>query len=128
MKLAIEPIRIETAHPFQIARGTRKEYEVFVVTLTSDGVEGRGEAAPQPFYGENAMSVRAAIQSIGRLLDVEPEAARANLNTEGSELFERLRPHASVRAAFRFHGLLDAGDDLAPHMMIQGSIGMAWRW
>jgi L-alanine-DL-glutamate epimerase-like enolase superfamily enzyme len=99
VKLAIEPIRIETAHPFQIARGTRKEYEVFVVTLTSDGVEGLGEAAPQPFYGENAMSVRAAIQSIGRLLDVEPEAARANLNTEGSELFERLRPHASVRAA-----------------------------
>ena len=36
--------------------------------------------------------------------------------------------HASVRAAFRFHGLLDTGDDLAPHMMIQGSIGMAWRW
>ena len=37
MKLSIEPIRIETAHPFQIARGTRKEYEVFVVTLESDG-------------------------------------------------------------------------------------------
>ena len=36
--------------------------------------------------------------------------------------------HAAVRAAFRFHGLLDTGDDLAPHMMIQGSIGMAWRW
>ena len=36
--------------------------------------------------------------------------------------------HASVRAAFRFHGLLDTGDDLAPHMMIQGSIGVAWRW
>ena len=36
--------------------------------------------------------------------------------------------HASVRAAFRFHGLLDTGDDLAPHMMIQGSVGLAWRW
>lgn len=99
MKLSIEPIRIETAHPFQIARGTRKEYEVFVVTLESDGLAGIGEAAPQPFYGENPMSVRGAIQSIGRLLDVDPEVARANLNTEGRDLFEMLRPHASVRAA-----------------------------
>ncbi len=99
MKLSIEPIRIETAHPFQIARGTRKEYEVFVVTLESDGLAGIGEAAPQPFYGETPMSVRGAIQSIGRLLDVDPEVARANLNTEGRDLFEMLRPHASVRAA-----------------------------
>jgi len=99
MKLAIEPIHIETAHPFQIARGTRKQYEVFVITLESDGVQGWGEAAPQPFYGESPMSVRAAVQSIGRLLDVDPEQARANLNTQGSELFEMLRPHASVRAA-----------------------------
>lgn len=99
MKLAIEPVRIETARPFQIARGTRTQYEVFVITLTSDGLEGWGEAAPQPFYGENSMSVRAAIQSVGRFLDVDTEVARANLNTEGSDLFERLRPHASVRAA-----------------------------
>ncbi|MCI0452881.1 MAG: dipeptide epimerase [Candidatus Latescibacteria bacterium] len=99
MKLSIEPIHIETAHPFQIARGTRKDYEVFVVTLESDGLTGMGEAAPQPFYGESPMSVRGAIQSIGRLLDVEPETARANLNTAGSPLFEMLRPHASVRAA-----------------------------
>ncbi len=99
MKLAIEPIRIETAHPFQIARGTRKEYEVFVVTLEHEGLVGRGEAAPQPFYGENPMSVRSAVQSIGRFLDVDPETARANLNTEGADLFEVLRPHASVRAA-----------------------------
>lgn len=99
MKLKIEPIHIETAHPFQIARGTRKQYEVFVVTLEADGLTGLGEAAPQPFYGESPMSVRAAVQSIGRRLDVEPERARANLNTPGAELFEMLRPHAAVRAA-----------------------------
>jgi L-Ala-D/L-Glu epimerase / N-acetyl-D-glutamate racemase len=99
MKLTIEPVRIETAHPFQIARGTRKQYEVFVIALEADGLIGLGEAAPQPFYGESPMSVRAAVQSIGRLLDVEPERARAQLNTAGAELFEMLRPHASVRAA-----------------------------
>src|SRR5262245_66271098 len=97
MKLSIEPVRIETAHPFQIARGTRKQYEVFVVALEADGLTGLGEAAPQPFYGESPMSVRAAVQSIGRLLDVEPERARAQLNTAGAELFEMLRPHAAVQ-------------------------------
>jgi L-alanine-DL-glutamate epimerase-like enolase superfamily enzyme len=45
------------------------------------------------------MSVRAAVQSIGHLLDVDPETARAQLNAEGGRLFEALRPHASVRAA-----------------------------
>ncbi len=99
MKLSIEPIRIQTAHPFQISRSTRREYEVFIVALECDGLAGMGEAAPQPFYGENPMSVRGAIQSIGRLLDVEPETARKNLNTAGGDLFEMLRPHASVRAA-----------------------------
>jgi L-alanine-DL-glutamate epimerase-like enolase superfamily enzyme len=69
VKLEVEPIQIETAHPFRIARGTRTSYEIFVVSLTHDGVTGRGEAAPQPFYGESPMTVRAAINSIGQMLD-----------------------------------------------------------
>jgi len=36
--------------------------------------------------------------------------------------------HASVRAGVRFHGLLDTGDDAAPHSNIQPTIGMSWRW
>ena len=36
--------------------------------------------------------------------------------------------HASVRAGVRFHGLLDTGDDAAPHTIIQPTIGMGWRW
>ncbi len=99
MKLEVEPIQIETAHPFRIARGTRTSYEVFVVSLTHDGVTGRGEAAPQPFYGESPMTVRAAINSIGRMLDDEPEDVRLRLNRDGADLFEALRAHASVRAA-----------------------------
>jgi hypothetical protein len=35
---------------------------------------------------------------------------------------------ASIRASVRFHGLLDTGDDLAPHTIIQPGIGVAWRW
>ena len=36
--------------------------------------------------------------------------------------------HASVRAGVRFHGLLDTGDDAAPHTIIQPTIGIGWRW
>jgi L-alanine-DL-glutamate epimerase-like enolase superfamily enzyme len=99
VKLEVEPIRIETAHPFRIARGTRTSYEIFAISLTEDGVTGRGEAAPQPFYGETPMTVRAAVNSIGRMLDGEPEDVRARLNREGADLFEALRAHASVRSA-----------------------------
>lgn len=99
LKLEVEPILIETAHPFRIARGARTSYEVFAISLTHDGVTGRGEGAPHPFYGESSITVRTAINSIGRLLDGDPEDVRRRLNSEGTVLFETLRAHASVRAA-----------------------------
>ena len=99
MKLEIEPIEIETAQPFRIARGTKKQRQIFVVSLTVDGITGLGEAAPQEFYGEDAMTVRAAVQAIGRMIDAEPEDVRRRLNENGADLFRALRAHATVRAA-----------------------------
>lgn len=99
MKLEIEPIQVETAHPFRIARGTKTRREIFIVSLTADGVTGLGEAAPQEFYGENAMTVRGAIQSIGRMLDAAPDEVHARLNDRASELHRALAASASVRAA-----------------------------
>ena len=99
MKLEIEPIRVETVHPFQIARETKKERDIFVVTLEAEGVSGIGEAAPQAYYREDAMTVRAAINAIGRLLDADPAEVHERLNQPGEDLHERLRAHASVRAA-----------------------------
>jgi L-alanine-DL-glutamate epimerase-like enolase superfamily enzyme len=99
MRLEIEPIQVETAHPFRIARGSKVRREIFVVSLTADGVTGLGESSPQEFYGENAMTVRAAINSIGRLMEGEPEAVRARLNDSASDLHRALRASASVRAA-----------------------------
>jgi L-alanine-DL-glutamate epimerase-like enolase superfamily enzyme len=99
MKFEIEPVRIEAAHPFQIARGTKRELDVFVVSLTADGVTGIGEAAPQAFYGETPLTVRAAVGAIGRLLDGDPEVIRDRLHRDGEPLCEALAPHASVRAA-----------------------------
>lgn len=99
MKLEIEPMRVETVHPFRIARETKRTREIFVVTLEADGVTGIGEAAPQAFYGEDTMTVRAAVNAVGRLLDADPAEVHERLNEPGEDLHERLRPHASVRAA-----------------------------
>ncbi|HEX6791618.1 MAG TPA: hypothetical protein VF247_09940, partial [Candidatus Krumholzibacteria bacterium] len=99
MELGIESIQVEARHAFRIARGTKTKRDVFVISLTADGLTGIGEASPQEFYGETPLTVRAAVQSIGRMLDGEPEAVRARLNDRTSPLYRTLQKHASVRAA-----------------------------
>ncbi len=99
MKLEIEPIHVETAFPFRIARGTKQAVEVFIVTLTDAGITGWGEAAPQAFYGESPMTVRAAVNSLGRLFEGDSEDLRRRLHDPDADLHRALAPHASVRAA-----------------------------
>ena len=50
--------------PFRIARGTRTEARVVVVTATDGHYTGRGEATPIARYGQSAASVLAQIESI----------------------------------------------------------------
>jgi hypothetical protein len=40
----------------------------------------------------------------------------------------RVSEQASIRVGLRFHGLLDTGDDAAPHTIFRPSIGALWRW
>lgn len=66
------------AGSFVIARGTKTEARVVMVTLTAaDGQTGRGECVPYPRYGESPASVRAQIASIRPA--VEAGASRAAL-------------------------------------------------
>jgi len=99
MRLTIESIQVETAHPFRIARGSKIKREIFIVSLTGEGITGIGESSPQEFYGENAMTVRAAVNSIGRFLDGDAEVIRGRLNDPSSDLHRALSASASVRAA-----------------------------
>jgi L-Ala-D/L-Glu epimerase len=50
--------------PFRIARGTRTEPRVVVVTVSDGQYMGRGEAVPLARYGQSAASVLAQIESI----------------------------------------------------------------
>jgi len=99
VRLEVEPIQVETTHAFTIARGSKNRRDVFVISLESDGITGLGESSPQEFYGENAMTVRTAIQSVGRMLEGDPEEVRMRLNDPRARLRRTLGPHASVRAA-----------------------------
>ena len=40
----------------------------------------------------------------------------------------RLTDALSLRAGLTFHGLLDTGDDLAAHLILQPAVGVAWHW
>jgi L-alanine-DL-glutamate epimerase-like enolase superfamily enzyme len=61
LDVAVE--RWPLAGVFTIARGSRTEAVVVVVTLTRDGVSGRGECVPYARYGESIDSVVAAIEA-----------------------------------------------------------------
>jgi L-Ala-D/L-Glu epimerase / N-acetyl-D-glutamate racemase len=69
MRLSHEVVTVHTKHPFVIARGGSSEYRVVRVTVTDDGAEGWGEAAPNRFYGESVETVAAALARFAPLLE-----------------------------------------------------------
>ena len=52
------------ARRFEIARGSKISAELVRVTLSENGVCGRGEAVPYRRYGESIETVSAAIESL----------------------------------------------------------------
>ena len=81
---AIETLRLAHADPFRITRPNADEgysTSVIVTLRDRDGRLGRGEAAPDPFYGETPATVRAALETYRPLLrtgDARIFAARAH--------------------------------------------------
>jgi L-alanine-DL-glutamate epimerase-like enolase superfamily enzyme len=65
-----ETLELHTAQPFGIARWTHSAYPRTLVTFEQDGVTGRGEAAPNAFYGETGGTVEAVLPLLaGALTD-----------------------------------------------------------
>ncbi|PNY82768.1 dipeptide epimerase [Deinococcus koreensis] len=56
-----ETLELHTAQPFGIARWTHSVYPRTFVSFTQDGLTGRGEAAPNAFYGETRGTVEAVL-------------------------------------------------------------------
>lgn len=75
LDVAVE--RWPVAGTFAIARGSRTEAVVVVVSLTQDGMTGRGESVPYARYGESVDNVLGLIESVRGA--VEAGASRARL-------------------------------------------------
>ncbi len=91
MRLDITRDVFALAEVFTISRGSRTEARVLTVTLTRDGVTGRGECVPYARYGETMESVEAQIRAVepalargcdrlGLLAELPPGAARNALD------------------------------------------------
>lgn len=70
MKLEFEILDLPTRREFRIARegGARRRRSVWVRLRDGEGVEGWGEAAATPYYGETADTVVAAMPSLSAVL------------------------------------------------------------
>lgn len=61
MTVSWETLELQTAQPFGIARWTHSVYPRTFVRFTQDGLTGRGEAAPNAFYGETRSTVEGVL-------------------------------------------------------------------
>jgi L-alanine-DL-glutamate epimerase-like enolase superfamily enzyme len=63
IRLAVEPLDLPLKHAFTIARSSESVSRTAVVRLRWDGLEGLGESAPIPRYGESVASVTAGLEA-----------------------------------------------------------------
>jgi L-alanine-DL-glutamate epimerase-like enolase superfamily enzyme len=81
--------RFALSRPFRIARGVKTAADVITVTVTEEGVAGRGEGVPYPRYGESVETSLAAI-----------EEARAAIEAgAGRQALQSLLPAGAARNA-----------------------------
>ncbi len=64
MSVTHETLELHTRQPFGIARWTHSVYPRTFVSFTQDSHTGRGEAAPNAFYGETAATVQAVLPGL----------------------------------------------------------------
>ncbi len=99
MKLEHEILELRPEEPFHIARRSdaSRRSNVWVRLVAEDGIEGWGEAAANPFYGESAGTVTAALAAYGEVLSGEDDAFA--LERIESDLALRLGRNPAARAA-----------------------------
>ena len=64
IRLAVEPLELPLKHTFTIARSSENVSRTAVVRLEWNGLEGLGESAPIPRYGESVQSVTEGLTAL----------------------------------------------------------------
>lgn len=76
--LAVSGDSFPLKSPFRISRGVKTAADVVTVTISADGIIGRGEGVPYPRYGETVESAIAAIEQARSA--IESGTGRAEIN------------------------------------------------
>jgi L-alanine-DL-glutamate epimerase-like enolase superfamily enzyme len=63
IRLAVEPLELPLRHTFTIARSSERVSRTAVMRLRWNGLDGLGESAPIPRYGESVESVTAGLSA-----------------------------------------------------------------
>jgi L-Ala-D/L-Glu epimerase len=116
LRLETEIVTVQTRHPFVIARGGSSEWRVVWVRLiTSDGLEGWGEAAPSRFYGETAETVLAALERLRPII-------------ESADPWDIESTERAMLAALRFNAAARCGVSAALHDLQGKRLGVPlWK-
>ena len=69
MSVSFRTLELHTRQPFGIARWTHSAYPRTFVEFKQDGLTGRGEAAPNAFYGETRATVEAVLPTLQDALE-----------------------------------------------------------
>ena len=101
MKLTFDVLELNTRHAFNIAREKAPPARrlVWVRVTDGDGVEGWGEASPQPFYGETADTVVAALPRLADALQSASNGDAFALEAVDTALHHALAHNGAARVA-----------------------------
>lgn len=111
---------------FQTAGRTVRPFATLGVgVMFDDGVWIRKTIDPRAFVDPTTFIVQPSLTRVEERIDRDYELAAM---TASGGLDFAISQRVSIRAGVRFHGLLDTGDDLAPHIIIQPGVGVVWRW
>jgi L-alanine-DL-glutamate epimerase-like enolase superfamily enzyme len=72
MKFTVRTVDVHLAVPFAISRAVRTEKRVVLVELDDGARVSRGEASPDPFFGESSESLEADVRSALELVPEDP--------------------------------------------------------
>jgi len=86
--LRVYTLDVHLEVPFQISRAVRTEKRVVIVELDEGGRVSRGEASPDPFFGETSESIEAEVRAALDLIPADP----SDLETLKARLDDRF-PH-----------------------------------
>ncbi len=94
MNVTVRTVDLHLEVPFAISRSVRTEKRVVIAELEEDGRVARGEASPDPFFGETSGSLERDVREAIALLPEDPR----DLGTLRRRLDDRF-PHGGAAAA-----------------------------